>query len=61
MRRGISLSSSATLLFGAASAAILAAALWVPWNRFTVTVAESQREIARQVAETWLANGFSLG
>lgn len=61
MRRGISLSSSATLLFGAASAVILAAALWVPWNRFTVTVAESQRELARQVAETWLANGFALG
>jgi len=61
MRRGISLSNSATLLFGAASAAILAAALWVPWNRFTITVAESQREIARQVAETWLSNGFALG
>ncbi len=61
MRRGISLSNTATLLFGVAATAILVAALWVPWSRFTVTVAETQRELARQVAETWLANGFSLG
>jgi len=39
---------------------ILAGALVVPWLRLGWVVDESQRETSRQLAETWVQNGFAL-
>ncbi|MSR28978.1 MAG: HAMP domain-containing protein [Phycisphaerales bacterium] len=60
MARGPSLATKCQLLFGAAVVLILAGALVVPWLRLEKVVEESQREMSRQLAETWLRNGFAL-
>ncbi len=60
MARGSSLASKCQLLFGAAVLLILAGALVVPWLRLERVVEESQLEMSRQLAETWLRNGFAL-
>ncbi|MFO0873350.1 MAG: ATP-binding protein [Phycisphaerales bacterium] len=57
----LSLANKCQLLFGAAVVAILAGALAVPWVRTDTLVEESQREVARQLAQTWLGNGIALG
>ncbi len=60
MARGPSLATKCQLLFGGAVLLILAGALVVPWFRLERVVEESQREMSRQLAETWLRNGFAL-
>ncbi|MFO0829278.1 MAG: ATP-binding protein [Phycisphaerales bacterium] len=60
-RTGISLATRSRLIFGLAVVALIAGALAVPWVRMKTLVDESQREVSRQLADTWLANGFSLG
>lgn len=60
MARGPSLANKCQLLFGGALLIILAGALTVPWWRLERVVEESQREMSRQLAETWLRNGFAL-
>jgi two-component system, NarL family, sensor histidine kinase BarA len=57
----ISLANKSRLLFGSAVVALVAGALSVPWLRTNTLVDESQLEVSRQLAETWLENGFSLG
>jgi len=61
MNRGLSLANKCQLIFSAAVILILAAALSVPWIRTQRLVRENQLEVSRQLAETWLENGFSLG
>jgi len=48
-------------MFGLAVVGLVAGALAVPWFRTKTLVGESQLEVSRQLAETWLQNGFSLG
>lgn len=60
MARGPSLANKCQILFGGAILLILAGALSVPWMRIEQTVQESQREMSRQLAETWVRNGFDL-
>lgn len=60
MQRGLSLANKCQLLFGAAVLAILASASAVPWLRVERIVTEGQMEVARQLAESWVANGFAL-
>ncbi len=60
MARGPSLANKCQILFGGAILVILAGALGVPWMRLEQTVDESQREMSRQLAETWVRNGFDL-
>ncbi len=57
----ISLANKSRLLFGGAVVALVAGALSVPWMRTSTLVDQSQLEVSRQLAETWLENGFSLG
>ncbi len=57
----ISLANKSRLLFGGAVVALVAGALSVPWLRTKTLVDESQLEVSRQLAETWLENGFTLG
>ena len=61
MVSGISLADKCQLLFGAAVVAILAAALAVPWFRTPHIVREGQFEVARQLADAWLAGEIQLG
>lgn len=61
MASGISLANKCQLLFGAAVVTILGVALAVPWVRTQTLVRESQLEVARQLATTWLENGILLG
>lgn len=58
--KGLSLANKSQLLFGVAIAAILVGALLVPWERTRASIDESQVEMARQIAQTWLANGFAI-
>ncbi|NBX37512.1 MAG: HAMP domain-containing protein [Planctomycetes bacterium] len=60
MSRGPSLAQKCQFLFAAAAMLILAGALVVPWLRLGWVVDESQRETSRQLAETWVQNGFAL-
>ena len=60
MPRGPSLANKCQILFGAAALLILAGALIVPWMRLEWVVEDSQREMSRQLAETWVGNGFAL-
>ncbi|MSR44900.1 MAG: HAMP domain-containing histidine kinase [Phycisphaerales bacterium] len=60
MARGPSLANKCQLLFGGAVLLILAGALAAPWIRLESVVEESQREMSRQLAETWVGNGFAL-
>ncbi len=60
MARGISLANKCQLLFGAAVLTILTVALAVPWARVSDIVSESQLEVSRQLAQTWVADGFAL-
>jgi signal transduction histidine kinase len=60
-RTRISLATRSRLLFGVAVVALVAAALSVPWIRTRTLIEESQREVSRQIAETWLENGLRLG
>lgn len=60
MARGNSLARKCQLLFGGAVLLILAGALVVPWLRLERVVEEGQLEMSRQLAETWLRNGFAL-
>lgn len=53
MWRGISLANKCLLLFGAAVVLILAAALFVSWLRMSAIVDESQRELSRELVESW--------
>ena len=61
MNRGLSLANKCKLIFSVAVIVILAAALSVPWVRTQRLVRENQLEVSRQLAETWLENGFTLG
>ena len=61
MSSGISLANKCQLLFGAAIVLILVGALAVPWVRAKAFVRESQMEVARQLAEAWLADRIQLG
>jgi signal transduction histidine kinase len=56
----VSLANKCQILFGAAVLLILSAALFVPWLRMQKLVAESQREIARELADAWLADLIQL-
>lgn len=60
MSRGPSLAQKCQFVFAAAAMLILAGALVVPWLRLEWVVDESQRETSRQLAETWVQNGFAL-
>ncbi|MSQ90456.1 MAG: HAMP domain-containing protein [Phycisphaerales bacterium] len=60
MARGPSLANKCQILFGGAVLLILAGALAAPWMRLESVVEESQREMSRQLAETWVGNGFAL-
>lgn len=60
-RTRISLATRSRLLFGAAVVALVAGALSVPWIRTRTLIEESQREVSRQIADTWLENGLRLG
>jgi signal transduction histidine kinase len=61
MAAGISLANKSQLLFGAAVVVILTAALSVPWIRTYSLVQEYQVEVARQLADAWLAGWIQLG
>jgi signal transduction histidine kinase len=61
MARGLSLANKSQLLFGFAVVLILAAALAVPWIRFEHVVENSQVEVARKLADAWLADRIQLG
>ncbi len=61
MSSGISLANKCQLLFGAAIVLILIGALTVPWARTQALVRESQLEMARQLANAWLADRIQLG
>ena len=61
MAQGISLASKCQILFGVAVFTLLGCALAVPWYRTGALVTESQREVSRQLADTWLENGFLIG
>ncbi|MHC4220124.1 MAG: hypothetical protein ACYSU7_16890, partial [Planctomycetota bacterium] len=58
---GISLANKSQLLFGIAVLAILAVALSVPWVRTGLLVQQGQFEVARQLADAWLADRIQLG
>ncbi|MDA0803324.1 MAG: ATP-binding protein [Planctomycetota bacterium] len=58
--KGLSLANKSQLLFGVAIALVLGGALFVPWERARKSIEQSQVEVARQIAQTWLANGFSI-
>jgi len=58
---GISLANKCQLLFGFAVVVILAAALSVPWFRTRLLVHDYQVEVARQIADAWLADRIELG
>ena len=60
MASGLSLAGKCQLVFGAAVVAIIAGSLAVPWVRMGEMVDEGQREMSRQLAETWVQNGFQL-
>ncbi len=53
MWRGISLANKCLLLFGAAVVLIIVAALFVSWLRMSAIVDESQRELSRELVESW--------
>ena len=61
MLAGISLANKCQLLFGCAVVLILAAALSVPWVRTRLMVEDFQIELARQVADAWMADRIQLG
>ncbi len=52
----LSLASKCQLLFGLAVVLIITAALAVPWIRMQRLLDEGQREIAREIADAWLAD-----
>ena len=54
MTSGLSLANKVQLLFGTAVVVLLAAALAVPWFRTEALVYQSQLEVSRQLADTWL-------
>jgi two-component system sensor histidine kinase BarA len=58
---GISLANKCQLLFGAAVLVILCGALSVPWIRTRLLVRDYQVEVARQLADAWLADRIQLG
>jgi signal transduction histidine kinase len=58
---GISLANKCQLLFGFAVVAILAGALAVPWFRTRLVIEDYQIELARQIADAWLADRIELG
>jgi signal transduction histidine kinase len=57
----ISLASKSRLIFGTAVVLLVAGALSIPWIRTKTLIDQSQLEVSRQLAETWIENGFSLG
>ncbi len=61
MVSGISLANKCQLLFGFAVVIILSCALSVPWVRTRMLVREYQIEVARQLADAWLADRIQLG
>jgi len=61
MVSGISLANKSQLLVGLAVVVILVAALSVPWIRTRTLVEESQREVARQLAEAWIEDRVQMG
>ena len=61
MAQGISLANKCQILFGISVFALLGAALAVPWYRTGALVTESQLGVSRQLADTWFANGVSIG
>ena len=61
MASGISLANKCQLLFGCAVVVILTAALSVPWIRTQSLVHEYQFEVARQIADAWVADSIRLG
>ena len=61
MVAGLSLANKCQLLFGFAVVVILTVALSVPWIRTYALVREYQVEVARQLADAWLAGWIQLG
>ena len=61
MVSGISLSNKCQFLFGFAVVMILAGALSVPWILTRMLTRESEVEVARQLADAWLADRIQLG
>ena len=61
MVSGISLSNKCQFLFGFAVVMILAGALSVPWILTRMLTGESEVEVARQLADAWLADRIQLG
>jgi signal transduction histidine kinase len=57
----ISLATKSRLYVGGAIVLLVAGALSVPWLRTKALVDQSQLEVSRQLADTWMENGFSLG
>ncbi|MDX2130887.1 MAG: HAMP domain-containing sensor histidine kinase [Planctomycetota bacterium] len=53
MRVRLSLPAKCLLVFGGAIVLIVAAALWAPWLRMTFLVDAGQRELSRQMIDTW--------
>ena len=60
MVSGISLANKCQLLFGIAVLLILTAALTAPWLLWQSGVRESQYDVARQIADGWLAGRLEL-
>ena len=61
MLPGISLANKCQLIFGFSIVVILAAALSVPWVGTRKLVDDYQVEVARQIADAWLADRIELG
>ncbi|MBC24520.1 MAG: hypothetical protein CMJ32_11495 [Phycisphaerae bacterium] len=61
MSSGLSLANKCQLIFGSAVLLILAGALSVPWFHTAEVVKSNQLEVSRQLADTWMENGFMLG
>ena len=59
LRLRISLATKCQLLFGAAIAMIIAAALAVGWVRMQTLVLEGHEEVARRLAQAWTARAIS--
>ncbi|GJQ29855.1 MAG: hypothetical protein HBSAPP03_17390 [Phycisphaerae bacterium] len=49
----LSLAAKCLIVFGGAILLIVLAALWAPWMRMTALVDDGQRELSRQMVDTW--------
>ena len=60
MTSGLSLANKVQFLFGIALLAIVAGTLALPWIRSEQLVFQSQLEVSRQLADTWLESPTPL-